>query len=68
MTKLGIYAKAHSYKLKALAKKYEMSKPANGEGSETQRGSYHLFHEGIGLGRKLSKNKNSDHICLPILR
>jgi hypothetical protein len=30
MTKLGIDAKAHSYKLTALAKKYEMSKPAKG--------------------------------------
>jgi hypothetical protein len=48
MTKLGIYAKAYSYKRTALAKKHQTSKPAKGGGSETRTGSYHVFHEGIG--------------------
>jgi hypothetical protein len=52
MTKIRICAKAHSYnKLTAFAKKHETSKPAKGGDSETQTGSYHLFHKGIGLGR-----------------
>jgi hypothetical protein len=52
MTKLGIYAKAHSYKLTALANKHELSKPAKRVGSETQGGSCHVFHfyKGIELG------------------